>query len=481
MPATPETTDNSLHLVIRDFGPIADANIRLRPLTVFIGPSGSGKTFAAAALDSVARAGMTVFSGMREASLFAGYNERVKGVVDELATAYEHDWARLLARAETVEEGRAHLGRWMAKGKHMFGEHVAGVVWSNCMTMLRAKTEDVTPFGTARRPAFGLFPPGAQMTAQAGGAVVPDRLFVSQMELPLDMEWAYEWALERKFPVDEKPSAERMGQVLAVALFSRFARSCQEWFGPMPLYMPAGRTGLLEAAIPITSALMAAGGRIELAGPMLTFLPLLPQAMQAGDGELAGVIDDIEDLLQGGRIAPQPGPSPIPDLLLHRGGHAIPMVRASASVSELAAVTFILRRLGKKNALVVIEEPEAHLHPAKQVLLARALARLVRAGVRLVITTHSEFLVDTLGWLLRGSEVVQPTRPPIPEAERLHPDEVAVYRFHERTKGGGYTATEVPFDPDEGFDRAEFLDIAGDLFNRHANVSRKQRAQEKRG
>ena len=36
-----------LEMGIRDFGPIRDAQIRLRPLTVFIGPNGSGKPYAA--------------------------------------------------------------------------------------------------------------------------------------------------------------------------------------------------------------------------------------------------------------------------------------------------------------------------------------------------------------------------------------------------------------------------------------------------
>ena len=41
------TSQGSLHLEVRDFGPIVKAEIELRPLTVFVGPSNTGKTYLA--------------------------------------------------------------------------------------------------------------------------------------------------------------------------------------------------------------------------------------------------------------------------------------------------------------------------------------------------------------------------------------------------------------------------------------------------
>lgn len=42
-----------LELGIRDFGPIREGRIRLRPLTIFIGPNNSGKSYAALLARSV--------------------------------------------------------------------------------------------------------------------------------------------------------------------------------------------------------------------------------------------------------------------------------------------------------------------------------------------------------------------------------------------------------------------------------------------
>ena len=49
-----------------------------------------------------------------------------------------------------------------------------------------------------------------------------------------------------------------------------------------------------------------------------------------------------------------------------------------------------------KRSLIFIDEPEAHLHPSWQVIMADVLFELSRQGVTVVIATHS---VDILKWL----------------------------------------------------------------------------------
>lgn len=51
---------------------------------------------------------------------------------------------------------------------------------------------------------------------------------------------------------------------------------------------------------------------------------------------------------------------------------------------------------GAGGLVLLIEEPEAHLHPLAQQWLARKMQDLVRAGVQVVITTHSPAFVDIM-------------------------------------------------------------------------------------
>ena len=50
--------------------------------------------------------------------------------------------------------------------------------------------------------------------------------------------------------------------------------------------------------------------------------------------------------------------------------------------------------------MLLIDEPESHLDTENQVLLARVLACFVRAGIRVLITTHSDYILKEINNLI---------------------------------------------------------------------------------
>ena len=46
-------SDQNFIIHIKDFGPVSDAKITLRPLTVFVGPNNSGKSYTATLIHSI--------------------------------------------------------------------------------------------------------------------------------------------------------------------------------------------------------------------------------------------------------------------------------------------------------------------------------------------------------------------------------------------------------------------------------------------
>jgi putative ATP-dependent endonuclease of OLD family len=48
----------------------------------------------------------------------------------------------------------------------------------------------------------------------------------------------------------------------------------------------------------------------------------------------------------------------------------------------------------KSSLILILDEPEAHLHPLAQKWLARTLFRMVNDGLQIVITTHSPYFID---------------------------------------------------------------------------------------
>ena len=65
-------------------------------------------------------------------------------------------------------------------------------------------------------------------------------------------------------------------------------------------------------------------------------------------------------------------------------------------VTELAPVVLYLRYAVEGGSVLIVEEPESHLHPSMQVAFIRQLAKLVDSGVRVIVTTHSEWVIEEL-------------------------------------------------------------------------------------
>lgn len=83
------------------------------------------------------------------------------------------------------------------------------------------------------------------------------------------------------------------------------------------------------------------------------------------------------------------------------------MSESSSCVRALLDIGFYLRCKARPGDLFIIDEPELNLHPKNQRALARLLARLVNAGVKVFITTHSDYLVkefNTLIMLHQGTQ-----------------------------------------------------------------------------
>ena len=82
----------------------------------------------------------------------------------------------------------------------------------------------------------------------------------------------------------------------------------------------------------------------------------------------------------------------------------IPLHIASSSARGLSDLYFFMRHVAKTGQLLIIDEPESHLDTANQILLARLLARFVRAGLKVLITTHSDYIIKEVNNLLMLSQ-----------------------------------------------------------------------------
>jgi len=76
------------------------------------------------------------------------------------------------------------------------------------------------------------------------------------------------------------------------------------------------------------------------------------------------------------------------------------MDASSSAVRSLLDIGFYLRHVAKPGDLLMIDEPELNLHPKNQRLIARLFASLTKLGIKVFITTHSDFIVKEINTLI---------------------------------------------------------------------------------
>ncbi|MGB0931178.1 MAG: AAA family ATPase [Chitinophagales bacterium] len=116
------------------------------------------------------------------------------------------------------------------------------------------------------------------------------------------------------------------------------------------------------------------------------------------ESEFASFADEIEELLLKGKISL----SEYGDIrFMPTGTEEVLEIHVSSSlVKSLSGLILYLRHSAKKGDLIIIDEPELNLHPDNQRLMARVLARMVNKGFKLMVSTHSDYIIRQLNNLI---------------------------------------------------------------------------------
>jgi hypothetical protein len=205
-----------------------------------------------------------------------------------------------------------------------------------------------------------------------------------------------------------------------------------------PIFLPASRSGFMLTYKDVTQRVFQGESQIELTQPTKQFINLLAFGVTSSAGRYAAEADLLEGGLDG-RIELVSGAVGINDYTYHPTGSAnLRLPLTSSLVTELAPIVLVLRHMSGF-PILVLEEPEAHLHPKLQRRLAQVIVRLVRKGLYVWITTHSENFCQQINDFMKIGAV--PDRAKLAadmqkalgysydEQDYLTPDDVAGYEF----------------------------------------------------
>ena len=495
-----------VRIAVEDFGPIERGAVELRPLTIFVGASNTGKTWFA------------VLTYALHNSL-EGFS-RIPVVRRQLDRVLDGSVKRFLGSFGGSDDERAAASRAAEGLGDKLSQKSRPFMFSDLPEWVRREANDTLlgPDGAAvdlvreLRRCFDLPSESGLVRAREGIDRAKVSLSVGEEARNL---WRFDatvsssgpsvaGAIEDMVLVPARGPNSELGSRLEriEALFEagelpKALAAFSDLVGPEGKrvhYLPAARSGIMQSHRIIASSVMARATRAGLErvselptfpGPLADFMQRLIDHKGHEDGfgrasRQSEVVDAIAAELENGTlggeiVARRQGSGGYPEFLYRppNATRSIELGQTSSMVTELAPMVLFLRDGMGAGDTLIVEEPEAHLHPAAQTEVAHALARLVNAGVRVVATTHSDWLLKEFGNLMREGEFYKETGGLVDESSarsRLRPEDVGVWLFRKGEADGGSTVEEIAFDRSEGIEPRDYEDVAEELYNRSAEL-----------
>ncbi len=488
-----------LRLVVDHLGPVEHGEVELRPLTVFIGRNNTGKTYVAQALyacrqavRSVMRRPAEEFSDEELTTLEAFTRERRDALVNGGATRQGlpvqlHEYV-----ARALKDGLEDAGREVfLRLKATFGiDDLTRITsWGNGKGLrFEVKSSGI---GGADVCLFG-----------SGGTTAP----VGSVLHNLEIDWT---EFDDFFPPltlfdqetgreEQKGLYSHLAWVITQSYWHSFLENAL--LGGRTHYLPAGRSGLLNAWTDVVKLRiqlekerygLPSFADPSLDGVALDFITSLADVLGHGSrrrfrpyGFLGPEHPSEQDalkpaiallkVLMEGTISPESDSEIVPTLAYEQDGHSIAIRHASSMVADLAPLAIWVERLLAPGDLLIVDEPESHLHPEAIRLVARVLIRLANCGVQVVCATHSSIFINELSnCLLRHETSITTSDEMAPEYtsdDFLAIDDLAVHRFVRSEANKMVTVESVKVDPEWGIPENEFLKVAQDLSDESAHL-----------
>lgn len=448
-----------LRLGITDFGPVSRGTLDLKPLTVLMGPNGCGKSHVATLIHSIINAECEML------------NPLVLDQKDAFGTKKLIEEAGRIAEAHQAGAGTVNSDIWA-----LYIEHKFQVLFAMLSANFSSAHTNLIRFGEKR------FDLEVKSEIINGNISCTDVIDVNPAErLPLIVNFGKRVSAQ-DLDISKMLHEDGNSLILDIPYFSNKATEAYmitQWLLALVhfiqaqlkrcIYFPAERGGLTLAYKSLTLHFYSSLGMTnanpidsELTNVSIQFLGLhlMPPDTKT---EFVTLVEKFEENALHGNVIAQENATKSRSLAFKKDGSTLPLSRSASSVKDLAIFLLYLKHVAKKEETIILEEPETTLHPNNQILLARLIAKLVNAGLRIVVTTHSPYFLEQLSHcVMAGSSQTGKEFREFADDERLDKDSVTAYSFEE--DGRGYKMVPITVD-DEGIPQHDFVNASERQYN----------------
>ncbi|MCK4731682.1 MAG: AAA family ATPase [Methanophagales archaeon] len=481
-----------LSLVVKDFGPISRGEIAIKPLTIFIGPNNSGKSYAAMLVHSIFYPAITLPEHVPFFYRwhFLTRNLDIRKIPVEETSELKRQ-VNILKEGDELEIPKTFLEKVTDK---IFDELYVKRLGEEIIRSYASPLSELIRIG---KKSFALKinfnSHGVRLTYQREKLKIEEKPKLDLKikvqvtdklgrSIGVNREKEKEYSIQIGEGIEKEESDFRFSRLMnsifeicASILFENLAVPCY--------YLPAARSGILQGHKALAASIVKKSPyvgieRLEIpkfSGVVSDFISsviTLPEEK----GAFYPLAQEFEKKLIKGEIVVRTLDEYVyPEIKYSFLNTEIPLHRASSTVSELAPLFLYLKYVVEPGSVLIIEEPEAHLHPKNQRILARFLVKLIRNGVYIIITTHSEYLLEQLSSFIMLSKIEPKKRVEkygYDEEDFLKTDEIAAYLFNYDIKSGGNKITEVKVTEEDGISQDEFSKIIETLYEETIRLRR---------
>lgn len=478
-----------LSIEAKNFGPVAEGNVDIKPLTIFIGPNNSGKSYIAMLISSILETlnpqimsrdeySRRLFLSTRRFShnidfnkldtfpeFYESYNILRKGEEIEIPPTMIKSLIKELFNylfevrlSEEIPEAFAcgDLKELILNGQNNFSFKIQSNSFS---ADLKYKKQKII-LNNFTFPDF-TFKIRFNEKKNDINIIEKNKNEITFLIDPLLYEQEKEFLL--------RILSDKLIEVIDLKLFGR---------NPKPhFYLPAARSGTLQGLQGIITNILKNVTSVSVGKKR----PVLPKFSGVVTEFLTSFLNLPEEkgpffdltrefehkLIKGDVLIRFLDDYTFPEFFYKFEDMEIPIHRASSTVSELAPIFIYLKYIVKPGTILIIEEPEAHLHPKNQRILAEILVHLVRNSVSVILTTHSEYLLEQFNNFLALNEIEPEKRENkynYTKETYLTVDDISAYSFEYDKGKGGHILNEVLIDEQNGISLEEFIKVKENLY-----------------